>query len=342
VKIKIILRADGNATIGLGHVYRLLALADMLRDDFQIVFAIAKPDEFLKSTIGQYAHEIIELPVTFAYKPPSEKLPGEEMPIDLAPYLTGNEIVVTDGYWFGTEYQKVVKKTGAKLVCVDDFAENYFYADAMINHAPGLIQSQYRSEPYTKFFLGLDYALLRKDFFKPFPNNRTKQSLIIGLGSSDTYEITGKILNATMHSDFFSEIHVMIATLFSEKSRQQLLDISSNSPNKIFLHQNLNASELVSLMDTCEYAAVSASTMLLECYSRGLICFTGYYTANQLNIYNGFTNQNFAYGWGDFNNFNVHVINSEIENHAKNQSVSPTRQPLNSVINIQKLFLELC
>ncbi len=342
MKKRIILRADGNTTIGLGHVYRLLALADMLRADYQIAFAIAKPDDFLKNTILLYVHEIVELPFVFTYISPFLKLPEEEILFDLMNIIEGTEIVVTDGYWFGTNYQRAVKKTGAKLVCVDDLAETYFVADAVINHAPGVLARQYRGESYTKYYLGLDYAMLRKDFFKPFQQNRIEGSLLIGLGGTDQCEITGKVLDAAIRSNFFSQIHLITSPLFSEIQNHYLQLVSHDHPQRVILYENLDASQLSTLMDTCSYAIVSASTMLIECYSRGLICFSGYYTNNQLNIYNGFISQNLAFGLGDFNNFDVHVINSEIENHARNQLVLHAHQPLNSVINIQKLFLKLC
>lgn len=334
---KIILRADGNATIGLGHVYRLLALADMLRDDAELTFAIAKPDDFMRRTIEQYVDDIIELPGSYAYILPSLKQPGEEMPFDLAPYLTGNETVVTDGYWFGTEYQKAVKNIGAKLVCIDDLAENYFYADAVINHAPGIYKRQYRGEPYTKYYLGLDYALLRKEFFNPIPQERNRRSLFISMGGADQYEITGKVLDTVLQSDLFSEIHIMISSLFSPKLKEYLHAVSEINPQQVFLHKNLETSDLVFLIDTCTYAIVSASTILIECYSRGLICSAGYYTNNQMNIYNGFVNQNLAYGWGDFNNFEIDR-GGKIKRFAATQKSNSTDPTLNSPVNIRSLF----
>ena len=39
MKPKIYIRADGNSGIGLGHVIRSLALAEMLKEDFNCIFA---------------------------------------------------------------------------------------------------------------------------------------------------------------------------------------------------------------------------------------------------------------------------------------------------------------
>jgi UDP-2,4-diacetamido-2,4,6-trideoxy-beta-L-altropyranose hydrolase len=38
---KIILRVDGNSNMGLGHIYRGIALAEMLKDEFEVLFVKA-------------------------------------------------------------------------------------------------------------------------------------------------------------------------------------------------------------------------------------------------------------------------------------------------------------
>ena len=50
------LRADGNSRIGLGHVMRLLALAEILRPDFaEQLFLIREPDEALVQLLAALA-----------------------------------------------------------------------------------------------------------------------------------------------------------------------------------------------------------------------------------------------------------------------------------------------
>ena len=51
MKRKIIFRADGGKSIGMGHVVRSCALAAMLKDNFTIVFAIQQPIESVLKTI---------------------------------------------------------------------------------------------------------------------------------------------------------------------------------------------------------------------------------------------------------------------------------------------------
>ena len=56
---KILFRADGNNEIGLGHVYRCLAIAERLNGKFECYFAIRQPSIELKNAIESYATLII-------------------------------------------------------------------------------------------------------------------------------------------------------------------------------------------------------------------------------------------------------------------------------------------
>ncbi|MFM9945904.1 MAG: UDP-2,4-diacetamido-2,4,6-trideoxy-beta-L-altropyranose hydrolase [Bacteroidia bacterium] len=340
--MRIILRADGNSTIGFGHVYRLLALADILKDKFEIVFAINRPEHYLISVIKNYVHDLIELTTHQENKLPALRQKDEEIPFELDEYITGNEIVVLDGYWFGVKYQKAVKHKGSKLVCIDDLAENYFYADAIINHAPGMKASQYKGETYTKYYLGLDYAMLRKDFFKPFNNSRQPDSLLISMGGADQYRITENVLESAILSNSFKTIHLLISSAFSVEALERMNKITKNSSIKILTYKNLAGKELVELMDNCLFALVSASTVLLECYSRGITCFTGYYTNNQLNIYNGFVLENRCLDLGDLTKLEPKSMGKKITSLLEAQKVQKSEKPLQSDRNIEHVFSLLC
>lgn len=51
---RLVLRADGGATIGLGHVMRLLALAETLRSQFaDVAFAVQEPVKVLRELLQE-------------------------------------------------------------------------------------------------------------------------------------------------------------------------------------------------------------------------------------------------------------------------------------------------
>ena len=150
MKEKVYIRADGSSNIGLGHIIRCVSLAHMLKDKFMIHFFVLEIPEALKSEIVQNEWNITVI----------------EKELDFLSELKGNEIVILDGYLFNSNYQKQIKNKGCKLVCIDDFHDQRFYADLVINHAPGVSKEDYKGEQYTKYLLGPDYALLRPEFLE--------------------------------------------------------------------------------------------------------------------------------------------------------------------------------
>src|SRR5690242_18864490 len=145
-KTKIVFRADGNSQIGLGHVVRSLALAEMLHEAFDCVFAIQAPSPDLQQQIMAVCAEIIMLPVCTKQE--------SNFINELDNHLTGNEIVVLDGYVFETAYQKYIKSKGCTLACIDDIYAYHFVADVIINHSGGIHKELYSVKPYTQCFLG--------------------------------------------------------------------------------------------------------------------------------------------------------------------------------------------
>ncbi|HEY4650407.1 MAG TPA: UDP-2,4-diacetamido-2,4,6-trideoxy-beta-L-altropyranose hydrolase, partial [Pontibacter sp.] len=194
---RIIFRADGNSRIGLGHVVRSLALAAMLRDDFECVFAIQEPDDALKVQILETCHGIISLPVCA----PSE----ERFTYELAAYISEEEIVVLDGYSFDTVYQQTIKARGAALVCIDDIQAYTFVADVVLNQAGSVEAAKYKVAPYTKLLLDPAYALLRPPFLAVSKQNRTlpegESRLLLNLGGADPENYTLRLAQeiASLH-----------------------------------------------------------------------------------------------------------------------------------------------
>jgi spore coat polysaccharide biosynthesis predicted glycosyltransferase SpsG len=306
VRQRIILRADGNATIGFGHVYRLLALADILKEKFYCFLAINKPDAFIKAQIIRAGVPIIEIDTDKTSFVPDQITSENQVVFDLQGLVNSTDILVVDGYQFGLKYQEGLEQTGCKQVYIDDMLASYPYADAVINHAPG-IQTM-NNLTHTPLCLGLQYAILRKPFFEPIklkaPDGRVA---FISLGGSDYFGFTLHICQLLLATDYFNRIHVLCTTRFEERSLDQLKQLEEKF--SVTLHFDLGAQEIVSVMDTCTHAFVSASTVLIESYFRGLVCFAGYYSKNQLLIYNGFVQEKLALGMGDFNTVSAEEIN---------------------------------
>lgn len=339
-KKRILLRADANSKIGTGHVFRLLALAEILKFKYEVLFCTQTTNYHLLGKIGNHVDKIIELPNQFEYCLPSEKLLNAEMPYDLKNVLKSDDIVVTDGYWFRENYQKMVLKTGAKLVMIDDFANQHFYAHTVINHAPGLLESNFKGEEHTNFYLGLKYALIRKDFFDFTFTQRTQipKSILVSFGGSDPFNLILPYTQALLKNTNL-QIHLLSSDFLQTETINSIDVLKDLNCNRLSIYKNLESKDLKSLLDNCNYALVPSSTILLECLASGVICITGYYTENQFLIYNGIIKETYAEGLGDLRNYNINKLHKVVDRAEKCSTPNILES---SISNIIKIFDDLC
>ena len=278
---KTYIRADGNSEIGLGHVIRSLALAEMLKEDFSCVFVT----RFLTDYIDAEARKVCEAVI---------KLPESDEHFDaFLTLLSGDEIVVLDNYFFGTEYQQSIKNKGCKLVCIDDIHAQYFVADVVINHAGGIHKEKYSTEPYTQLFLGPEYALIRPEFLKQ-KSKEDSFSMLICFGGADKHNATLEALHLLEDKQFPHHCHVVIGDAFLHQ--QKLAEFITKSKLKIYMHQNLSALKMAELMSECSCAICPPSTVSYEYLSvRGGELYLKVIADNQKYLYDFYIENGLAF-----------------------------------------------
>ena len=258
---KIYFRADASAEIGYGHFIRTLALADMLRDDFECVFYTQQPTDY----------QVKELEKVCSFV----TLPTDDSKFTVfLNSLGGSEIVVLDNYFYTTEYQREIKNKGCKLVCIDDMHDKHYVADAVINH--DLVEEKdFDKEPYTNLYLGLDYALLRKPFLQPLKeNNRIKGKWTICFGGSDVYNLTTKVAKILNSRSDVSAISAIVGDAFKYKDELEILE-------KVEVFSRLSAEEMAKQYLSSENVCCSLSSVCFESLACGCKTYAGYYVGNQ-------------------------------------------------------------
>ena len=106
---KILFRADGEANIGLGHLYRLFAVVEMLKSEFDFCFLTKET-----STISV-------IPENYPLRLIPKDVSTEVEPQWLAAHFPTTEFfVIADGYAFDSQYQKRIKELKYYLVYIDD------------------------------------------------------------------------------------------------------------------------------------------------------------------------------------------------------------------------------
>ncbi len=206
----ILIRADGDAHIGTGHIMRCLSLTEALRrTGAQVRFACAACSEALEKRILASGATLTRLAV----------VPGSEADAPetcrLARQLPGrNPWVVADGYGFDADYQRAVKDAGFRLLLLDDFGHaDHYYADYVLNQNLSARLDWYkRCEPETRLLLGPRYALLRpqfaayRDWSREIPPVARK--VLITMGGADPDNVTAKVVTALDDLDVDAKVVV--------------------------------------------------------------------------------------------------------------------------------------
>lgn len=273
-KPRIYFRADGNATMGLGHVIRSLALAEMSNDIFECRFIIRNPLEALEIEILKVCESIIKLPDT------SDDLAEATA---LASQFQAGDVIVLDGYHFMKSYQQVFKNRGLKVVCIDDIYQSHFVADAIINHAGGIKKWDYSFEKYTKLFLGVEYALVRKPFRVAAKSKAEKpNNLFICLGGADPENHTLEVLQKVEQTGETNTCYLVLGAAYLHQI--PLSKFLENTTLQVELLNNLSAEEMVFYMNKCARAITPPSTVAYEYLSTGGTLFLKVIADNQINI----------------------------------------------------------
>lgn len=298
---KIIFRADGSAKEGLGHLYRLFALVEMLKNDFECVFLTKET-----STTN-----VIPLEYNTKLIPDAVSLIDEASWIS-ENYSIGTSILIADGYQFNASYQQNIKRKGFKLIYIDDLSSEYIYADLVINHSPHINENDFKSEPHTKFALGTKYAILRPLFIEAAKKHRTipqrLDTAFVCFGGSDYYDLTLKAVKSLLKIEQFNEINVVLGGAYQHTEIVELAEVYS----QIKIYQNISENDLIKIMKKCHFAVAPTSTILFELCAVKMPILSGYYAENQQKAFEAFKKKEIIYGIGDFKNVSVDDLKTEI------------------------------
>jgi UDP-2,4-diacetamido-2,4,6-trideoxy-beta-L-altropyranose hydrolase len=311
MKPKVFLRADGGKEMGLGHIFRMIALAGILKDDFDCFFIIKKPGSAITELLGTYHYDIQSL-----YENDLHEAAVNET---LNHPITTRDILVLDGYHFDTAYQQAIMQTiGCKLVCVDDIFAFPFLADMVINHAGGLMKEIYTVAPGSRLLLGPAYAILRKQFYSVLPKtklSRTGEHIFINFGGADADNFTAWVVDQVLSLPHVKKISVVLGAAFTYID--ELLRLKEAHP-VLNVYISITADELIEIMKDAEIAICSASTISYEfCSVTGLL-FLLQTADNQTSLYNYLIAEKMALPFEELGE----VISSKNFNELYNHSVA--------------------
>ncbi|WP_026776861.1 hypothetical protein [Polaribacter sp. Hel_I_88] len=272
---KLIFRAEVSQTIGRGHLSRCLAIADMLKNSFDISFVFSRSEEdFASKLIKNYAYFLIDNDT------------------DLLDILKKEDIFWIDGYHFSEEWKKEIHKLVGEFIETNDIPYAAENVDVIFNQTPGLEKTQFK-DTKAALYLGLDYALLRQSFLesaKKTAKNESGNGVFICFGGADTFKLGEKFVEELVQRNFKDPIYWVT-------NAAALVEQKNNSKNVTIL-SNLNEKEMIHYMSIAKVLLIPSSVLSFEAMAIRKPIFTCYFVDNQKLINKGLLKQELANGVG--------------------------------------------
>ena len=275
------IRVDIDKKIGSGHFVRCIALAEILKNYFNIYFVSKK---ITKNAIAELKKNKIKL----------YKIKNEE---DFFIKIKNDTIVVLDSYKFSIYYQKKLKKYTKSTIILDDRPNTSYDTKKVINLSFKRNFFSLKNNIYT----GLEYFPIRAPFRinkNIFLKKNKKEIPFVCFGGSDAYNLT-KLTVKILLKLKFKKINVVLGEQHKESVDKFKKNFSSNYGKYINVHKNLTALDIKSIMMNSHFAIVPASTILIELFTIGIPIITGYYIQNQKNSLNYFIKKKLVLSCGN-------------------------------------------
>lgn len=257
--MRIGIRADGGAKIGMGHIIRCLALALVFKaNQHEVIFLSNDPPGQAKITENGFE----SLPVSGSSK--SAELE------DLRRIIRDKNLdcLLVDSYQVDRDYFLGLKSM-VKLLCyIDDLNRFVHPVDILINGNFAAESLNYR--PYDSkqlMLLGVNYNLIRGEFQNLPPVNVKPEihRILITMGAADPVNFSSRLIREIRRDPIFDRIELQVIAGSSNLFSEELVQLSKQYPN-ITLYQNVKRmSELMLEADVALSAGGSTLYELLAC-----------------------------------------------------------------------------
>jgi UDP-2,4-diacetamido-2,4,6-trideoxy-beta-L-altropyranose hydrolase len=266
--------------MGTGHIMRCLALAQAWQDSGgKAIFAMGMDAPALEDRLKSEGMEVVHL----SAEPGSSEDAG--MTADLARKM-GAGWAAVDGYHFGSDYQRIIKESGLRLLFIDDNGHaDHYYADIVLNQNLHANEELYRKrEPYTKLLLGTEYVLLRREFWpwrgwkREIPEVARK--VLVTLGGSDPDNVTLKVIKALQEVEV-DGLEALVVIGAANTNRKELDKVLESSKH---IRLESNVLNMPSLMAWADIAISAGGSTSWELAFMGMPCVILVMAENQIYV----------------------------------------------------------
>jgi len=190
-----LLAPDCGSGVGLGHLERMLALADALRPDLEVILVVPEGEVALRQRVIDRGHASLEVSGATAHR--------VGVAVSAAPSV---HVVVLDGYVFDVAMQRRIRER-APLTVVDDLRLPTD-CDLAVNPSPG--GEGMRPPGATTFLGGAAYALLRNSFVEARDlvsrRGRPQRTVLVSTGATDLDRLGARVSAELLRRDATVEV----------------------------------------------------------------------------------------------------------------------------------------
>lgn len=302
----VVIRADANSKIGMGHVMRCLSVADALVKRGEEVLFVTADDTpvplLTKKGVPyrvlhtDYADMEAELPELLAVL--RELALRAESPD--AALAQKNTSILVDSYYVTEKYLAALKKRIITIYMDDIYAFSY-PVDMLINYNIYGEEMGYEKDAAfadTKLLLGTEYVPLREEF-SAGEQQRTAVNcgILITTGGSDSFNLAGQLLMEAMKYDALKEkeYHVVSGSLNPHIGELQALAEKHGN-----IHIHCNVTNMAELMAESEVALSAGGSTLYELCAMGVPVIAFSFAENQERLVQTFVKRGIAQYGGNY------------------------------------------
>lgn len=302
----VVIRADANSKIGMGHVMRCLSVADALVKRGEEVLFVTADDTpvplLTKKGIPyrvlhtDYADMEAELPELLAVL--RELTLRAESPE--AALLQRNTSILVDSYYVTEKYLAALKSRITTIYMDDVYAFSY-PVDMLINYNIYGEEMGYEKDAAfadTKLLLGAKYVPLREEFSAAEQGRTVADGgILITTGGSDSFNLAGQLLMEAMKYDALKEKEYHVVSGSLNPHIGELQDLAQKHEN---IHIHCNVTNMAELMAESKVALSAGGSTLYELCAMGVPVIAFSFAENQERLVQTFVKRGIVQYGGNY------------------------------------------
>lgn len=256
---QVLVRADGGAGIGAGHLVRSWSLARALEDSgCNVRFACNPESRAMLAELG------IELQgwIDTAAAGTAEKLGASS---------GGCDLLTIDHYGLGRDYEERSRRWAASILVIDDAPSRPHDCDVLLDQTCGRSPNEYHQlvPASCRILAGTEYALLRPGFatarIKASSGNQPALRVFVAFGATDASRMMIPCLESLRGADGSIDIDAVI-----HSSAPHLEEVRA-AATRLRATLHIDADDVASLMGRADIAVLAAGSIVWEACCMGVL-----------------------------------------------------------------------